>query len=104
MGTESLREPERRIAERVVNRAIEKNYLISVWDGEEYAVQFESDPQKVMKEMAATDIDRLIIRDADKQRIGSVLFVYGEGADVLADYSWSPKYPNSEQLIGALCR
>jgi hypothetical protein len=102
MGTEALRQPERRIVERLVNRAAESNYLVSVWDGEEYAIKFESDPQKVMREMASTDMDKLIIRDKEKQRIGTVFLVYGNGEDVVSDYSWSAKYPQSEQLMETL--
>lgn len=93
---------EQTIASRLARKIAARGYLTSVWEGEAYAIKFESDPAKVIRELGSTDMDRLVIRDSNKQRIGTILLIWGNGEDLISDYSWSTEYPDAERIIGEL--
>lgn len=68
-----------KMATQLVQAALAEGLLISVYDGEEYAIIKSSDEAAILKEIGATDADKLIFRTADGTRIGSASLVYGNG-------------------------
>ncbi|ACD21593.1 hypothetical protein [Paraburkholderia phytofirmans] len=83
---------ESRIARRVVSALLAAGYGISIDDGEaETPVLHEE--RKIIREMSATCSDRIYVwtrdsvADAETRRNGWVLMVYGNGIDVLTDYT-----------------
>lgn len=79
---------ETRIVNATVRLALANGYTVSVFDGEEYTVKRSSSFREITKAMGTTDEDRIVIRH-NGEHIGSITFVYGNGADVLADCSTS---------------
>lgn len=76
------------IIRKAVRAAVDAGFTVSVFDGEDYSVRRSRKVEEVMRSLRATDSDRLIVRDNDGERVGSVLLVYGnEPYEVIADYS-----------------
>lgn len=81
---------EKAIITRLVTDALAAEYLISVWDGEEYAVTKSGDKKAILESIGATEMDHLIFYDVSDKRIGHVTLIYGnEPGVVMADYSMS---------------
>lgn len=89
---------EAKIVRRVIRDALAAGYLLSVSDGEEVVVRRSRQPRNLFAHMMTTDSDTLIlvrhstaqeIASGDKpfKRVGWVQFVYGNGPDVLSDYT-----------------
>lgn len=77
---------ERFVVKQIVGRALDKGYLLSVFDGEEYPIRCSSDPEAVMAELGHCDEEWLQVANADCKRIGAIYLVYGNDADeVVAD-------------------
>lgn len=88
MSVKLRQELEQRIAEAVIDRAIESGYSISVDDGEEVMLRCSTDKEAILKAMFTTAEDRLYISKGIR-RIGWVFFVYGNdsGENVVNDYT-----------------
>jgi hypothetical protein len=86
-----MRNIETTICNRLVSKTLEAGHIISVYDGEEYALKRSTKKADIIKAMYSTDSDTLIIRRADGEKVGSVLLVYGNGEDVISDYSDNPE-------------
>ena len=83
---------ERFVVKQIVGRALDKGYLLSVFDGEEYPVLHSDDPEAVMAELGHCDEEWLQVANADRKRIGSIYLVYGNDADeVVADCTDKPE-------------
>lgn len=86
---------ERKIASKLVKQALASGYVISVYDGEEFALKLSGSYKAIMAELAATDCDNLVIRDPasilDGQRlpakVATVALIYGNGCDLISDWS-----------------
>lgn len=82
---------ERAIVDRLIRGGLERGYLVSVSDGEEWALSKSSDYAAITAEVAATDTTILRFTDpAQADRIngrGSFLLIHGNDLDVVADYS-----------------
>ncbi len=78
---------ERRIVKAIVADALAKNWKISVNDGEEWVIKQSRDQEAILQAMGATDMDILLIRDQDGERVGSISLVWGNGEDLLSDHS-----------------
>jgi len=87
---------ERLIAHDLVNAIVGNDYSISIWDGEEYAIEYSTDIEKILGAMSHTGEDRLQIYDAamvfprDRETAyeGFVYLVYGNEPEYLiADYA-----------------
>ena len=77
---------ERFVVKQIVGRALDKGYLLSVYDGEEYPIMHSDDAEAVMAELGHCDEEWLQVANADRKRIGTIFFVYGNDADeVVAD-------------------
>ena len=79
---------ERFVVKQIVGRALDKGYLLTVFDGEEFPIQYSDDAEAVMAELGHCDEEWLQVANADRRRSGSIFFVYGNDADeVVADYT-----------------
>ena len=77
---------ERFVVKQIVGRALDKGYLLSVFDGEEYPIRHSDDAEAVMAELGHCDEEWLMVSNADGKPFGTILFVYGNDADeVVAD-------------------
>jgi hypothetical protein len=85
---------EREILQELVSRIIvEDEQDISIWDGEEYAIERSTNITDVLSAMSHTESDTIIVCDSgvsersDAYR-GSVYVIYGNEPEyVIADYS-----------------
>jgi len=83
---------ERFIVKQIVGRALDKGYLLSVFDGEEFPVRYSDDAEAVMAEMGHCDEEWLQLSNADRKRIGMIFFVYGnDPEEVVCDYTDKPE-------------
>ena len=91
---ERERQAEMAKARRIVREALRTGYVVRLHDGEEWATEFTRSRSEVNAALRSTDEERLVIRSADgTERIGSVLLIWGNGAeDLVADYA----APNDE--------
>ncbi len=82
-------EIERRIVSRIVKDALAQGYIVSVYDGCDFAIKRSSHYSAIMAAIMSTDEDTLIIRDANTgEKIGFIHLVYGnDGFDVVSDYT-----------------
>jgi hypothetical protein len=81
---------ERQICERLIDDALAASYTISVFEGEDRALEYSTDRAAILAAMASTSDDALTFGDIEGAKIGVVLLVYGNGADVIADCSDCP--------------
>jgi len=78
---------EKAIYARIVQDALIMGYRISVFDGEEYALELSSDYFDIIDAGFSTDEDTLVFFLDDK-RAGFVYLVYGNtGWDLISDYT-----------------
>lgn len=82
------------IAGSILDQAASRGLLVSVFDGEEWAVRLSSDRAALDAAIGATGETMLVLRDPDNLddrgnpgRVGSVVLIHGNGADVIHDYS-----------------
>lgn len=87
-------ETEGRICRRLITHALAAGYCISVNDGEDWVVKKSRNIVEIIGAMSSTDSDVLTFRDpTDKstnnvgRKVGSVVLIYGNGNDVISDYS-----------------
>jgi hypothetical protein len=85
---------EARIVRRVIKDSLAAGFLLSVHDGEDFAIRNSTDAAAVFNALRSTDEDHLhIIRTNDRglpETLGTVFFVYGnDGHDVICDYDMS---------------
>jgi hypothetical protein len=96
MNVQERQAIERRIIAQLIDTALAAGYLVSVFDGEEWAIRFCSNKDAIMKEMFATDEESLSFYSAEKVEgkrrcMGVVYLVYGnDGYDVICDHSDNP--------------
>jgi hypothetical protein len=89
MNLETRQAIEKRIYSRIVKDALNAGFNVSVYDGEEYALEHSTSYKAIMDAGFSTDQDALIIYRDDK-RIGFVSLIYGNsGWDVISDYTAS---------------
>lgn len=72
---------ERYVVRQIVNRALDKGYLLSVYDGEEFPVLHSDDADEVMAELGHCGEEWLYVENADLKKIGTIFLVYGNDAD-----------------------
>ena len=89
---------ERFVVKQIVGRALDKGYLLSVYDGEEYPIMHSDDPEAVMTELGHCDEEWLQVANADRKRIGAIFLVYGNDPDeVVCDYTDKAEI---EEIVG----
>ncbi|WP_316173616.1 MULTISPECIES: hypothetical protein [unclassified Bradyrhizobium] len=90
---------EKRIADRVISDALAAGYTIDVYDGGETTLKRCYSKRQVLEAMFSTDCDVLTFRTGPGGRIGSVTFIWGNGCDVIHD--WSDRAEIAAILSGA---
>lgn len=79
---------EGKICSALVQALLDRGAAVSVHDGEEWAVKRSTDKAEIMAGLFATDMDSLVARDADGNKLGWWSLIYGnDGTDVVSDYS-----------------
>jgi hypothetical protein len=79
---------ERSVVRKVVAKAISLGYMVSLYCDGDVLVGKETNVANVMKHVQSCDMEALVIRDMNDQRIGAVQMVYGNCAsEVLSDWS-----------------
>ena len=81
---------EQRIAKALVRRALERGFLISVFDGEETVLSQSSNELEIFFSMNSTECDVLRFWQ-DGERIGFVTLIWGNDEDLISDYSDRPE-------------
>jgi len=77
----------------VAASAVKRGLLVSVYDGEEWSLKLSSCLDAIGEVVGITDETTLLFRDpaalvdCQPRRVGKVLLVHGNGADVISDYS-----------------
>jgi hypothetical protein len=87
----SILDIERRIAGEVISEALAAGHTIDVCDGVETTVRKSCSKRAVLAAMFSTDRDILTVRTGPGGRLGTILFIWGNGADVLTDWSDRPE-------------
>ena len=77
------------VARRLVRKALELGYAISVNDGGEWTVKKSTDRMTVLEALATTGGDTLVFRNAEGEKLGAMVLLYqnGPGDELIADYS-----------------
>lgn len=89
--TQHLQPHDAEAATKLVKAILAAGYALSVYDGEAYAIVRSTDEAAILKEVGATDIDKLIVRSADGERIGSITLVYGNSpGETISDHTDNP--------------
>jgi hypothetical protein len=90
---------ETKIAERLVDDILAAGYTITVNDGQEDTVIRSNHKPDIMAALRTTCWDYMkIMKDAD--RIGWFWLVWGNGVDLVSDYSW--RASDGEQVMADL--
>ena len=83
---------ERFVVKQIVGRALDKGYLLSVFDGEDVPVMHSDDAEAVMAGLGHCDEEWLYVANEDRKQIGAIFLVYGNDADeVVADCTDKPE-------------
>jgi len=73
----------------LVNQLTKAGYLLNVWDGESdyYLDEWTGDRETIFENLRTMDYDHLYARKGEDQRGGHVMLVYGNGREVISDYT-----------------
>ncbi|CAH2399605.1 hypothetical protein [Mesorhizobium escarrei] len=78
---------EQRIVGAIIRKALKVGYLVSVYDGEEWALVKSTNYEAITAEVAATDATTLRFRLSGGDSVGTVFLVHGNDEDVVCDHS-----------------
>lgn len=81
---------EREIVDRLIVCALERNYLVSLHDGEEIVLSRSSSYEDITANIAATDMTILTFLDTSIEGSagkGIVILIHGNGEDVISDHT-----------------
>lgn len=83
---------EARIVRAIVSDALKLGFSVSVYDGEEFAIERSTDRSKILAECAATDTDHLYFTPVGQTKAtGMVWIIYGEGETCVTDWTDTPE-------------
>lgn len=85
-----LSDIERKIIEPIIDRTLKAGLVISVYDGEEYALNFSTDKAEILKVTGATDETTYWFCDGVTY-LGHVHLVHGNDEDVVSDCTDIPR-------------
>ena len=74
-------------ARKLIRAALKAGYVISVYDGEAFALKRSAKFEEISKALASTDYDVLHFRDATGERVGTATLIWGNEDDVISDWS-----------------
>lgn len=87
MSLSSLADPvEARIVRALVDSAVGAGCSVSVWDGEAWALRSSVCQPDILDAMASSDDDVVAFR-RNGSLIGSVKLIYGNGEDLISDWT-----------------
>ena len=81
---------EAQIINRILTSALANGGMVSVHDGEEWAIKHSTNRATIQGATAATDETLLVCRLADGTKVGAVQLIHGNGPDVVCDYHDTP--------------
>lgn len=94
MSLSALLSDERQIIDAILDAALSRGLLVSVYDGEDWALNASDSRPAIAANVGATDATSLRFRDPARfdqhgkpASVGSVFLVHGNGSDVISDYS-----------------
>lgn len=76
---------EREIAERLIDKVLADGHVVSVHEGEDWAIRESMDRDAILASMASTDADKVYIWK-DGERKGWFWLIYGNGNDLISDF------------------
>jgi hypothetical protein len=84
---------EKKIVGRLVTDILATGVTVSIYDGEEFALEDSNDEAAIYAALSSTDTDRIYIHDLSRKRVGWILLVWGNDVDIISDYTTnlSPK-------------
>lgn len=76
---------------RFIGTAIKSGLVVSVFDGEEWAVKKSHNPKEILDAATSVEEAQLVLRQAeDGKKVGWALVIWGnasDGSELVADYS-----------------
>ncbi|PBC01760.1 hypothetical protein CK220_24300 [Mesorhizobium sp. WSM3860] len=79
---------ERRIARALVKACLDRGYMISVYDSEDWVVRRSDDKAAIMLALFSTDEDGIHLRSPTGDKLGWFQLIYGNsGYDVVSDHA-----------------
>jgi hypothetical protein len=103
---EYMQEHDYVVIRRLLQDLTQGGCVVSVWDGEAWALKLSANPEEIMASLCSTDHDVLRIRRAAEpaHQLGSITLIYGNGpGEIIADYSDDPRLTElAELMAGAL--
>lgn len=82
------KEHERKEARALVHALLRTGAVVSVYDGEDWAIKKSRDRALILDSMGSTDADVLSARNAAGERLGTFCLIYGNGpGELIADHS-----------------
>ena len=76
---------EQDIMNGIARAAIARGYVISVHDGDDYVLNRSQSVPAILFHAGATDVTTFLIRNQHGENLGSILFIHGNGVEVVAD-------------------
>ena len=81
-------EVEKKIASHLITALLNADYSLEVYDGEDTVCKRTIAKKEILKTMFSTGSDYLFVyKVGEKARFGWVRLVYGNGCDVISDYT-----------------
>jgi hypothetical protein len=85
---------EQQSARLLIDGALKRNWTVSVFDGEEWALKRSTAPDAIIDAMGNTGEDNLTFRDADGKLVGRAMLVWGNSpVELVADHTLDDKGP-----------
>lgn len=82
---------ESNIVHKLIDLALDANYTISVFDGEEYPVKRSTCKSTVLDALGSTECDTLVFRKPEQLArdapVGQVLLIWGNDRELISDHS-----------------
>lgn len=77
------------VARLLIDRCIDAGWMVSLFDGEEWALRGERDAAKIISELGATCEEQIVLHEpSTKKKVGWVLLVWGNfPSELIADHT-----------------
>jgi hypothetical protein len=85
--TGNLNPTEHAIVSKLVHEILARGYVVSVHDGEEFAIKRSADYAAIMAAIGVSDETRLILREHVGIEVGWIQLIHGNDNDVISDYT-----------------
>lgn len=79
---------EKLIAGKLIADILARDMLVSVWEGEDYAIRRSSDAKTIFENMASTDTDQIFVYcKGGSIHVGWILLVWGNDCNLISDWT-----------------